>query len=178
MGLSAGTGNLLVGLSEKYQIFASTLDKSDVDIMIDLYGDKTLLKNHIFQFDFLNDPLPCVIHKERQDGCFNCYNFDEKNTKIPQTLIKILKDPKEREKLIIYINPPYAEAGTTAQTTGTGSNKSKVATDNATYLRYKDSMDKASNELFAQFFFRIYKEIEDCTLASFLRLNISTQVIL
>ena len=164
---AAGTGNLLVGLSEKYRIFASTLDKSDVDIMLDLYGDKTLLKSHIFQFDFLNDPLPCVIHKERQDGCFNCCNFDEKNTKIPQTLIKILKDSKERQKLIIYINPPYAEASNRKTPTGTGQNKSQVATNTLVYGKYSQSYGTATREIFTQFFIRIYVEIPDCTLASF-----------
>ncbi len=125
-----------------------------------------LLPNHIFQFDFLNDELfdtPCARHKDSLDSkCKDC-----KESKLPKSLQHILKDPKKREKLIIYINPPYAEAGTTAQTAGTGSNKAKVATDNAAYLRYKDSMGKASNELFAQFFFRIYNEIPHCTLASF-----------
>ncbi len=164
---AAGTGNLLVGLSEKYRIFASTLDKSDVDIMLDLYGDKTLLKSHIFQFDFLNDPLPCVIHKERQDGCFNCCNFDEKNTKIPQTLIKILKDPKERQKLIIYINPPYAEAPTGLGKAG------KVAVEQSIINTiYAQDLGQGNRELFIQFFTRIYKEIPDCTLAQFSKLKI------
>ena len=122
-----------------------------------------LLPNHIFQFDFLNDELfdtPCARHKDSLDSkCKDC-----KESKLPKSLQHILKDPKKREKLIIYINPPYAEAGTTAQTAGTGSNKAKVATDNAAYLRYKDSMGKASNELFAQFFFRIYNEVPTIAL--------------
>lgn len=63
---AAGTGNLLVGLSvDKYKIYASTLDKADVDIMRDKYGNQSLLESHIFQFDFLNDILldkPCEKH--------------------------------------------------------------------------------------------------------------------
>ncbi|WP_324735142.1 hypothetical protein [Helicobacter pullorum] len=166
--LAAGTGNLLANLTESHNIYASTLDKADVEIMHELAEKEALhlLPNHIFQFDFLNDELfdtPCARHKDSLDSkCKDC-----KESKLPKSLQHILKDSKKREKLIIYINPPYAEAGTTAQTAGTGSNKAKVATDNATYLRYKDSMGKASNELFAQFFFRIYNEIPHCTLASF-----------
>ena len=36
-----------------------------------------------------------------------------------------------------------------------------------TYEKYKETLGKASNELFAQFFIRIYKEIPHCKLASF-----------
>lgn len=172
--LAAGTGNLLVGLSDKYKIYASTLYKSDVDVMIQRIqrANLNLLESNVFVFDFLNDPLPCVVHKQKNDLCFNCRNFDENTTRLPQSLVKILKDSKKREKLIIFINPPYAEAGTTAQTTGTGLNKTKVATDNRTYLRYKEMLGKASNEVFAQFFIRIHEEIPSCTLAQFSKLKI------
>ena len=166
--LAAGTGNLLANLTESHNIYASTLDKADVEIMHELAEKEALhlLPKHIFQFDFLNDSFfdtPCARHKDSLDSkCKDC-----KESKLPKTLQHILKDSKKREKLIIYINPPYAEATSGTTPTGTGSNKAKVATDNATYLRYKDSMGKASNELFAQFFFRIYNEIPHCILASF-----------
>lgn len=166
--LAAGTGNLLANLTESHNIYASTLDKADVEIMHELAEKEALhlLPKHIFQFDFLNDELfdtPCARHKDSLDSkCKDC-----KESKLPKSLQHILKDSKKREKLIIYINPPYAEATSGTTPTGTGSNKAKVATDNATYLRYKDSMGKASNELFAQFFFRIYNEIPHCILASF-----------
>ncbi|WP_394981012.1 hypothetical protein [uncultured Helicobacter sp.] len=169
---AAGTGNLIVDLNDKYKIYASTLDTSDVDIMLDLYGDRTLLKEHIFQFDFLNDEFfdkPCEKHGDKIDlRCKDC-----KESKLPKSLQAILQDPQKREKLIIYINPPYAEAASATTATqkaaaeGINKNKAKVATDSTIYLRYKDSMGKASNELFAQFFFRIYKEIPNCTLAAF-----------
>lgn len=191
---AAGTGNLLVDLSvDKYRIYASTLDKADVDIMRDKYAHQSLLKNHIFQFDFLNDSLfdiPCDKHKKYHSKIYseplaeesikaskrdispkaqydNVDCKDCQKSKLPQSLQEILKDDKKREKLIIFINPPYAEAGNTKQTTGTGANKPKVATDNATYEKYKEILGKASNELFAQFFIRIHQEIPHCTLASF-----------
>ena len=94
--------------------------------------------------------------------CPNCIE-----SKLPKSLQEILKDDEKRKKLIIFINPPYAEATTATQVTNTGKNKDGVSLGNATYERYKDSMGKASNELFAQFFFRIYKEIPHCILASF-----------
>ena len=86
---AAGTGNLLAGLTNKYNIWASTLDRQDVDVMHDrIKNGANLLDNHVFQFDFLND------------------SFD----KLPAGLKKIVEDPGKRKKLVIYINPPYAEA--------------------------------------------------------------------
>lgn len=143
---AAGTGNLLAGLTNKYNIWASTLDKADVEIMKErVKNGANLLENHIFQFDFLND------------------EFD----KLPEDLRRIVEDEESRKKLVIYINPPYAEAGSITQTTGTGKNKSKVSTDNKTYLKYKELLSKASNEIFALFFIRIYQEINNCILCSF-----------
>jgi hypothetical protein len=53
---AAGTGNLLVGLINKYNIWASTLDQADVDVMKDrIHNGANLLETHVFQFDFLND---------------------------------------------------------------------------------------------------------------------------
>lgn len=150
---AAGTGNLLAGLTNKYNIWASTLDKADAEIMKErVKNGANLLENHIFQFDFLND------------------EFD----KLPEDLRRIVEDEESRKKLVIYINPPYAEAGSISQTTGTGKNKDKVSLDNKIYLKYKDIMSSANNELFAQFFIRIYIEIPNCILACFSKLKYIT----
>lgn len=144
----AGTGNLLAGLTNKYNVWASTLDKADVDVMKDrIKNGANLLESHVFQMDFLNDDFA--------DKC-------------PEGLLEILNNPQKRKKLVIYINPPYAEAGS-----GQGrSFKDKVATTNKTYEKYKDIIGKASNELFAQFFIRIWAEISGCRLAEFSTLKI------
>lgn len=144
----AGTGNLLAGLTNKYNVWASTLDKADVDVMKDrIKNGANLLESHVFQMDFLNDDFA--------DKC-------------PEGLLEILNNPQKRKKLVIYINPPYAEAGS-----GQGrSFKDKVATTNKTYEKYKDIIGKASNELFAQFFIRIWAEIPGCYLAEFSTLKI------
>lgn len=148
----AGTGNLLNGLTNKYNIWASTLDKADVDVMKDrIKNGANLLESHVFQMDFLNDDFA--------DKC-------------PQDLLEIINNPEKRKKLVIYINPPYAEATTATTVTGNGENKAKVATSNKTYERYKDLIGNASNELFAQFFIRIYQEIPDCWLGEFSKLKI------
>lgn len=151
---AAGTGNLLEGLSNKYNIWASTIDKSDVEVMrtrVLNKKDLPLLNNHIFEFDFLND------------------SFE----KLPQGLKDIISNEEKRRKLIIYINPPYKEAGDTKQRAGTGENKSGVATGNDVYSRYGQIVGKSAlNELFAQFFIRIYQELRGVILAEFSKLKI------
>ena len=145
----AGTGNLLKGLSNKRNVFASTLDKGDVGIMKELADQNVLpvFENNIFQFDFLNDDL--------------------QSEKVPEQLRKILADENERKKLVIYINPPYAEAGSVSTVTGFGENKTNVSNTNKTWFDYVNALGKASRELFVQFFIRIYFEISGCFLCEF-----------
>ncbi|MCS7027241.1 MAG: hypothetical protein NZ519_00615 [Bacteroidia bacterium] len=154
---AAGTGNLLVGLTNKYNIWASTLDIQDVQVMHDrINNGANLLHDHVFQFDFLNDD----------------FSPKSKGGKLPDSLYNIITNANKRKKLVIYINPPYAEATTARTVAGTGQNKPKTATDNKTYLKYKDVISKASNELFTQFLIRIYSEIPNCWIANFSKLKI------
>ncbi|MCR5036543.1 MAG: hypothetical protein K6A73_04390 [Bacteroidales bacterium] len=146
----AGTGNLLAGLTNKYRIWASTLDKADVAVMHErIRNGANLLESHVFQFDFLNDD-------------FN---------KLPQGLQDIINDPNERKKLVIYINPPYAEASNARTSSGTGSNRSGLSDTNIK-AKYINELGRAANELFAQFFARIVKEIPSSVLAIFSTLKI------
>lgn len=149
---AGGTGNLLSGLINKANLYLSTLDKSDVSIVKErIKNGAKLLENHVFQFDFLND--------------------DFYSEKVPKSLQEILKDKEKLKKLIIYINPPYAEAGNKSKMSGTGEHKAKVARDNLICEKYKNELGKANNEVFAQFFMRIYKELNGVILASFSKLK-------
>ena len=149
---AAGTGNLLAGLTNKYNIWASTIDQQDVDIMHDrINNGANLLHDHVFQFDFLNDEfLP-----------------KSKGGKLPDKLYEIIIDPEKRKKLVIYINPPYAEATTAKTVTGTGKNKSGVAIQNKANQYFKSKIGNATNELFALFMAQVYDKIQDGILAQF-----------
>ena len=146
----AGTGNLLAGLTNKYNIWASTLDEQDVNVMRErIKGGANLLDSHVFRFDFLND------------------SFD----KLPQGLRDIIADPEKCKRLVVYINPPYAEAGDAKQRSHTGANKTDVSVVHATYEKYIDKIGIAGRELFAQFLMRIYDEMPECVIGQFSKLK-------
>ena len=145
---AGGTGNLVAGLDPKakYRVWVSTLQPGDVSILHErIQNGAALLDSHVFQFDFLND------------------SFD----KLPQGLRDIVENPEERKKLVVFINPPYAEAGNIRTTTGTGENKPEVAKGTAIHTKYKPLISSAANEMFALFLIRIAKEIPGCILAQF-----------
>jgi hypothetical protein len=142
---AAGTGNLLAGLTNKYNIWASTLDQADVKVMHErIEHGANLLENHVFQFDFLNDEI----------------------SKLPQSLQDILNDENKRKKLIIYINPPYAEVSSKAEKGKVGVNQTK------THTKYSSILGTAGRELFAQFLIRIYSEFNGVIIAEFSTLKI------
>jgi hypothetical protein len=147
---AAGTGNLLAGLTNKYNIWASTLDQQDVEVMHDrINNGANLLHDHVFQFDFLNDDF----------------------SKLPLPLQQIINDPEKRKKLVIYINPPYAEAASTATITGHKENKKDVAVLTEMYKKYQSKIGIAGRELYVQFLTRIYCEISGAIVANFSKLK-------
>ena len=156
---AAGTGNLLAGLTNKYHIWASTLDTADVNVMRErITHGANLLDSHVFQFDFLNDGIT-----EDKNG--NLISSLKDCEKIPQPLRDILSDPEKTKKLIIYINPPYAEGDNIKGEGRKGVHISLI------HNKYQKLMGEASSELFAQFLMRIYKEIPNCQLANFSKLK-------
>lgn len=139
---AAGTGNLLKGLKNKNNIFASTLDESDINVIYNRIDNNelNLLKENVFQFDFLND------------------DFD----KLPQKLQDIINDNEKRKKLLIYINPPYANSGS-----GFGKVKSIDYNKNKIKDKYINKIGESANELFVLFLIRIYCELNGCIIGEF-----------
>ncbi|MDR0733872.1 MAG: hypothetical protein LBF08_07435 [Dysgonamonadaceae bacterium] len=147
---AAGTGNLLAGLTNKYHIWASTLDKQDVDVMRDrIKNGANLLEEHVFQFDFLNDDF----------------------SKLPESLQKIINHPQLRKRLIIYINPPYAETAKKETQNKNRINKRGVSFTK-TRVEYADKIGIATKELSAQFSTRIYDKCHTAMLAQFSKLKV------
>lgn len=149
---AAGTGNLLAGLTNKYNIYASTLDQADVNVIHErIDHGANLLKGNVFQFDFLNDEFIPI----------------SKGGKMPDSLFEIINNKEKRKKLVVYINPPYAEHGNRSTFAGNGDHKSSVANTSKIYNNYNKVLGTATRELFAQFFLRIHEDIPNSILASF-----------
>ena len=148
---AAGTGNLLNGLTNYDNVWASTIDRQDVDVMQDRIDNGwKMAENHIFQFDFLNDDF----------------------SKCPEGLQEILNNEEKRKKLIIYINPPYAEA-TSSKTISAKESKHKsgVATSKIKE-KYQDILKQGAKELYVLFLFRCYMELPNCIIANFSTIKI------
>ena len=142
----AGTGNLLANLTNKYNIWASTLDSADVHIMherIASMGEgSNLLDSHVFQFDFLNDDF----------------------ADLPQGLKAIINDEEKRKKLVIYINPPYAEVSSV-------NGGKKGVNQSLIHDKYIKMLGTAGREIYTQFLLRIYLEMRGCKIAEFSKLK-------
>ena len=146
--MCCGVGNLEVKHSNPRNIFMSTLDQADVDVM---KATKTCVAATRFQYDYLNDDITDDGHID-----FTLTN------KVPESLRKVIADGK---KILVLMNPPYAESGS--------SSGEEAKTDVATTKAAKAMSDYgyAKRELFVQFVFRISKEIPTATLAMFSKLK-------
>lgn len=149
--MCCGVGNLEVKHSNPRNIYMSTLDQADIDVM---KATKTCVAAQRFQYDYLNDDIT-------DDGKID-YSL---SNKVPAGLRQAIANGK---KILVLINPPYAAAtnrGNTAQV-GDAEYKSGVAKTRFAASAMAD-YGKASNELFTQFVARIAQEIPTATLAMF-----------
>lgn len=154
--MCCGVGNLEVKHSNPRNIYMSTLDQADVDVMI---ATKTCVAAQRFQYDYLNDDIT-------EDGHID-YTL---TNKVPNGLRKAIADGK---KILVLINPPYAEATASENVSSSGSaNASKKGVAKTKFAETAMAeYGKASNELFTQFVARIAKEIPTATLAMFSKLK-------
>ena len=148
--MCCGVGNLEVKHSNPRNIYMSTLDQADIDVM---KATKTCVAAQRFQYDYLNDDIT-------DDGQID-YSL---SNKVPVPLRAAIAAGK---KILVLINPPYAES------TNRGNTEVKLGTENKTGVattRVGDSMADygyASRELFAQFLVRIGIEMPTATVAMF-----------
>ena len=144
--MCCGVGNLEVKHSNPRNLYMSTLDQADIDVM---KATKTCVAAQRFQYDYLNDDIA-------DDGQID-YSL---SNKVPQGLRDAIAAGK---KILVLINPPYGE-------TGSGIGKGGMNKKGVEQTRINASMTRtgyASKELFVQFLVRIAKELPTATLAMF-----------
>ncbi|NJD25515.1 MAG: hypothetical protein FIB06_08925 [Betaproteobacteria bacterium] len=160
--MCCGVGNLEVKHSNHRNIYMSTLDKADIDVM---RASHTCVAATKFQYDYLNDDVT------------DAGEIDYSLTgKMPETLRQAIADAKANKKgakkILVLMNPPYGEAGSTDTISGVGQHKTDVA---ATKIAaHMNGLGYAARELFVQFLVRIQRELPNATTAFFSTLKYVT----
>lgn len=150
--MCCGVGNLEVKHSNHRNIYMSTLDEADIDIM---KASKTCVAATRFQYDYLNDDIS-------DDGEIDYLLTN----KMPQGLRDAIANGK---KLLVLINPPYGEAGAGI---GRGfENKGSIERTKINDLMGELDLGYARKELFVQFLVRIATEIPNATVGMFSKLK-------
>lgn len=146
--MCCGVGNLEVKHINPRNIYMSTLDQADIDVM---KATKTCVTAQRFQYDYLNDDIT--------DDAQIDYSL---TNKVPAGLRKAIAEGK---KILVLINPPYGESANTL-------NKSAKTNIAATKIAaISSNQSYATRELFAHFITRIQMEIPSATLAMFSKLK-------
>jgi len=153
--MCCGVGNLEVKHSNHRNIFMSTLDQADIDVM---RASNTCVAATKFQYDYLNDDI----------DAFGQIDYSLTN-KVPETLRQVIADAKAgrkgAKKILVLMNPPYAEAANALGNAGkTDVAKSAVGAS-------MNDLGYASRELFVQFLTRIKREMPSATIGMFSKLK-------
>lgn len=156
--MCCGVGNLETKHSNHRNIFMSTLDKADIDVM---KASRTCVAANRFQYDYLNDDI----------DDFGQIDYSLTN-KVPMELRKAIA---EKKKILVLINPPYAEAANDDNTSSAGENAdTKTGVSKTRVASTMDGQGYAARELFVQFLVRISREMPTATIAVFSKLKYIT----
>lgn len=155
--MCCGVGNLEVKHSNYRNIYMSTLDKADIDVMT---ASRTCVAATKFQYDYLNDDVTDTGEID--------YSL---TNKMPAPLRQAIADAKAgkagAKKILVLMNPPYGEASSSDSVVSTGKHKPKIAKNQLRDLMQARDWGYASRELFVQFLVRIQHEIPNATIAMF-----------
>lgn len=153
--MCCGVGNLEVKHSSHRNIYMSTLDQADIDVM---KASRTCVAATKFQYDYLNDDV----------DDFGQIDYSRTN-KVPEGLRQAIADAKAKKKgakkILVLINPPYGEAGSADTVSGSGQHKTNIA--NTRIGAGMVDLGYATRELFVQFLVRIQCELPGATVAMF-----------
>jgi hypothetical protein len=161
--MCAGVGNLEAKHSNLRSVYMSTLDQADVTIM---KSNPAFAGATIFQYDYLNDDVT---------------DFGEidyaLSGKIPGELRQAIADAKAgkkgAKKILVLINPPYAEAMNVENVSKVGGKNAemKKGVSKTRISHGMGDLGYAARELFVQFLHRIMAELPTTTLAMFSKLK-------
>ncbi|WP_301667763.1 hypothetical protein [Neisseria basseii] len=151
--MCCGVGNLETKHGNRRNVFMSTLDQADINVM-QTSGQFPAATR--FQYDYLNDDIA-------EDGSID-YSL---TGKIPSELREIIQTAKadKKKKILVLINPPYGEAA--SADTVSGSSKNKTGISHNKIAKTLPDLGYATRELFVQFLLRIQCELPNAVIAIF-----------
>lgn len=150
--MCCGVGNLETKHSNPRNLYMSTLDQSDVNIM---NATRTCVGAERFQYDYLNDDIT--------DAGEIDYSLTDK---LPQSLRDAINSGKK--KILVLINPPYGEATNAYNSVSGRPAKNKTAIKRTKMAEVgMPEYGRSSNELYIQFLARISKELPTATVGMF-----------
>lgn len=155
--MCCGVGNLETKHSNQRNVFMSTLDQADINV-IQTSGQFPAATR--FQYDYLNDDIA-------EDGSID-YSL---TGKMPSELREIIQTAKadKKKKILVLINPPYGEAA--SADTVSGSSKNKTGISQNKIAKTLPDLGYATRELFVQFLLRIQCELPNAVIAIFSKLK-------
>ena len=155
--MCCGVGNLETKHGNLRNVFMSTLDTDDINVM--QTGGQFPAATR-FQYDYLNDDIAA-------DGTID-YTLTGKMPHELRAHIQAARTNKKK-KILVLINPPYGEAGNTA------GKQQKNNISKTKYSEYAmDEYGKSKNELFIQFLVRIQQEMPNAVVAVISKLKYIT----
>ena len=160
----SGTGNLTRDYKFK-ELYCSTLLQEELDIA---KGNNINPEAVHFKYDFLDldeDTLARVKGKIKKEGNLSKFmkisGVKDSDILLPKSLLQALKGNK---KIVFFINPPYGTAGD--KSTEKGNHKSGIAYSSINLVMKTDKIGAASQQLYAQFLYRIMLCVEKYKLTN------------
>lgn len=158
--MCCGVGNLEVKHSNHRQLFMSTLDQADIDVM---RASRTCVAASKFQYDYLNDDVT-------DTGDLDYGLSGKLPPELRQAIADVQAGQPGAKKLLVLINPPYAEAMNVDNTTasaGANAEAKRGVASTRVGASMMDGLGYAARELFVQFLVRIQRELPGATVAMF-----------
>ena len=158
--MCCGVGDLEAKHSNHRNVFMSTLDKADIDVM---KASRICVAATKFQYDYLNDHITDTGEID--------YTL---TNKVPMALRQAIADAGKpgAKKILVLMNPPYAEATNSNNVTlgkNTSTKEAALKTSVAEFAMAE--YGKASNELFTQFIARNHFELPNAKSAIFSKIK-------
>lgn len=151
----SGTGNLTRDYEFK-ELYSSTLLQEEIDIVI---GNSNDQKTTPFKYDFLdldNETISRMKGKNAGEGRVGktMQIKPDERMKVEEMLpTSLLKALEEKKKIVFFMNPPYGTAAN--MKTKINDHKSGIAKSSINELMKSNNIGSASQQLYAQFLYRI-----------------------